>query len=206
MPEIVGTFVRAKTRDEGANSSMQSWDGPSGDLAQERLEFAEGHLDRVKVGGILRQIAKGRARGFDRLADAGDFVGSKIIDHHDRLLVEVSQFRVTGPTPRDHANSGSRKALCGSAGRQLGLACNGRVGKKARPAAGPERLYDVDCFLSHGANLHRGQSTRDPTPSADDRTALEPRFFRRVADFTLMRARPPRRNSSPARRIGVSDR
>src|SRR5258708_37144040 len=66
MPEIVGTFVRAKTRDEGANSSMQSWDGPSSDLAEERLEFAEGHLDRVKVGGILRQIAKGRARGFDR--------------------------------------------------------------------------------------------------------------------------------------------
>src|SRR5260370_32219657 len=83
MPEIVGTFVRAKTRDEGANSSMQSWDGPSGDLAQVSLELAEGHLDRVKVGGILRQIAKGRARGFDRLADAGDFVGSKIIDHHD---------------------------------------------------------------------------------------------------------------------------
>jgi hypothetical protein len=125
---------------------------------------------------------------------------------NDRLLVEVSQFRVTGPTPRDHANSGSRKALCGSAGRQLGLACNGRVGKKARPAAGPERLYDVDCFLSHGANLHRGQSTRDPTPSADDRTALESRFFRRVADFTRMRARPSRRNSSPARRIGVSGR
>ena len=67
---------------------MQSWDGPSGDLAQERLEFAEGHLDRVKVGGILRQIAKGRARGFDRLADAGDFVGSKIIDHHDIVSLQ----------------------------------------------------------------------------------------------------------------------
>src|SRR5260221_14655827 len=54
-----------------------------GDLAQVSLEFAEGHLDRVKVGGILRQRAKGCSRGLDRLADAGDFVGSKIIDHHD---------------------------------------------------------------------------------------------------------------------------
>ena len=88
MPEIVGTFVRAKTRDEGANSSMQRWDGPGGDLAQESLEFAEGHLDRVKVRGILRQIAKGCAGGFDRFADSGDFVGSKIIDHHDVVSLQ----------------------------------------------------------------------------------------------------------------------
>src|SRR5258707_5148512 len=88
MPEIVGTFVRAETRDEGANSSMQRWDGSGGDLAQESLEFAEGHLDRVKVGGILRQIAKGCSCGLDRLADAGDFVGSKIIDHHDIVSLQ----------------------------------------------------------------------------------------------------------------------
>src|SRR6266478_9438636 len=83
MPEIVGTFARVEVRDEGANSSMQSWDSARGDLAQVSLEFAERHFDRVKVGGILRQIAKGCSRGLDRLADAGDFVGSKIIDHHD---------------------------------------------------------------------------------------------------------------------------
>src|SRR6267378_552775 len=88
MPEIVGTFVRAKTRDEEANSSMQSWDSAGGDLAQVSLEFAEGHLDRVKVGGILRQIAKGCSRGLDRLADAGDFVGSKIIYHHDIVSLQ----------------------------------------------------------------------------------------------------------------------
>ena len=88
MPEIVGTFARAETRDEGANSSAQRWDGSGGDLAQERLEFAERHLDRVKVGGILRQIAKGCARRLDRFAHAGDFVGSKIIDHHDIVSLQ----------------------------------------------------------------------------------------------------------------------
>src|SRR5215471_20952291 len=88
MREIVGTFARAKTRDEGANSSTQRWDGPGGDLAQERLELAEGHLDRVKVGGILRQIAKGCARRLDRLAHSGDFMGSKIIDHHDIVSLQ----------------------------------------------------------------------------------------------------------------------
>jgi hypothetical protein len=91
MPEIVGTFARAETWDEGANSSTQRWDGSGGDLAQESFEFAVGHLDRVKVGGILGQIAKGCARGFDRLAHAGDFVSSKIIDHHD--VVSLQRWR-----------------------------------------------------------------------------------------------------------------
>jgi len=88
MREIVGTFARAETRDEGSNSSTQRWDGSGGNLAQERLELAEGHLDRVKVGGILRQIAKGCSRGLDRFAHAGDFVGSKIIDHHDIVSLQ----------------------------------------------------------------------------------------------------------------------
>src|SRR5260370_10641599 len=88
MREIVGTFAGAETGDEGANSSMQRWEGSCGDLAQERLEFAEGHLDRVKVGGILRQIAKGCARRLDRFAHTSDFVGSKIIDHHDIVSLQ----------------------------------------------------------------------------------------------------------------------
>src|SRR5215470_7870962 len=88
MPEIVGTFARAETWDEGANSSTQRWDGSGGDLAQESFEFAVGHLDRVKVGGILGQIAKGCACGFDGLAHAGDFVSSKIVDHHDIVSLQ----------------------------------------------------------------------------------------------------------------------
>jgi hypothetical protein len=110
MPEIVGTFVKVKTRDEGANSSMQRWDGPGGNLAQESLEFAEGHLDRVKVGGILGQIAKGCARGFDRLAHAGDFVGSKIINYHDvvslerwrEALLNIGHEHFSGHRPIEH--------------------------------------------------------------------------------------------------------
>jgi len=110
MPEIVGTFVRAKTRDEGANSSTQRWDRPGGDLAQERLEFAVGHLDRVKIGGILRQIAKGCARRLDRLAHAGDFVGSKIIDHHDivslqcwhEAMFNIGKEHLSGHRPIEH--------------------------------------------------------------------------------------------------------
>src|SRR5215470_20024855 len=88
MLEIVVTFARAETWDEGANGSMQCGDGACGDLAQVSLEFAEGRLDGVKVGGILRQIAKGCARRLDRLAHASDFMGSKIIDHHDVVSLQ----------------------------------------------------------------------------------------------------------------------
>ena len=110
MPEIVCTFARAKTRDEGANSATQRWDRPGGDLAQERLEFAEGHLDRVKVGGIFRQIAEGCSRALDRLANAGYFVGLKIIDHHDvvspqcrhEAMFDIGKEHLSGHGPIEH--------------------------------------------------------------------------------------------------------
>jgi len=110
MPEIVGTFVRAQTQDEGANSSTQRWDGRGGELAQESLEFAEGHLHRVKVGGKLRQMAKGCSRGLDRLTNAGDFVGSKIIDHHDvvslqcwhEAMFDIGKEHFSGHRPIEH--------------------------------------------------------------------------------------------------------
>jgi len=37
----------------------------------------------LKVGGILRQIAKACARRLDRFAHAGDLWARRIIDHHD---------------------------------------------------------------------------------------------------------------------------
>jgi hypothetical protein len=98
MPEIVSTFVRAETRDEGADRSTQTRDGGGGDLAQVGLEFTEGHLDRIKVRGILRQITKGCAHGLDRIAHAGDFVGSKIIDHHDIVSLQCP-LAPRGPRP-----------------------------------------------------------------------------------------------------------
>jgi len=85
---------------------------------------------------------------------------------NDGLLVEVSQFRITGARPRDHANSALCKALSGSAGRQLGLARNGWVRKKTCPAAGAERLHDVDCFLSQVADLHSASQPRRNSSTA----------------------------------------
>jgi hypothetical protein len=53
-------------------------DGVPCEHAQVRLEFAEGHLDRMKIGRVLRQIAKRCAGSLDRLRDAGNLVGARL--------------------------------------------------------------------------------------------------------------------------------
>jgi hypothetical protein len=88
MPEIVGAFLSAEGGDERANSSVKPGDGVLSNFAQVGFEFAEGILDGVKVWRILRQIAKCRACGFDRLSYAEDFVGCKIVHHHDIVSME----------------------------------------------------------------------------------------------------------------------
>jgi hypothetical protein len=45
MPYIVGAFLRLEGQEEGANCSIDSWDGALCELAQVSLEFAERHLD-----------------------------------------------------------------------------------------------------------------------------------------------------------------
>ena len=88
MSEIVGAFWSLKGREERANSVAYAWDGALRKLAQVSLEFAEGHLDRIKVRRVLRQIAKRCASRLDRLHDAGNFVGGQIIDHNDVVWLE----------------------------------------------------------------------------------------------------------------------
>ena len=51
MAEIVGAFLRADLWDEGANSSIEGRNSSGGELAQERLEFAVRHLNRIKDQG-----------------------------------------------------------------------------------------------------------------------------------------------------------
>ena len=50
MSEVVGGFACAEASSEDANFSAQSRDGALGEFAQEGLEFAEGHFDRIEVG------------------------------------------------------------------------------------------------------------------------------------------------------------
>src|ERR1700681_4705476 len=54
-----------------------------GRLAQMRLYFAEGRLDRVEIRRIWRQKTQRRARCFDCLLDAGNLVGWEIVHDDD---------------------------------------------------------------------------------------------------------------------------
>src|SRR5271163_3003583 len=58
MPEIIGTFLRTEQWDERANCSIEAWDSSRRNLAQECLEFAVRHFDRIEIGRVFRQVAR----------------------------------------------------------------------------------------------------------------------------------------------------
>src|SRR5471032_3221447 len=88
MPEVVGAFLSTKLWQERANCSVETSNSPRSGLAQQRLEFAVGHLDGIKVGRVLRQVTNCRPRFLDGLPDARDFVGSEVVHHDDVVALK----------------------------------------------------------------------------------------------------------------------
>jgi hypothetical protein len=78
------------------------------------FEFAEGQFDRVEIGRILREINRRRARRFDPLRDAGDFVYRQIVHEHglaapqrrDLALLHISEKHRPVHGPLDHKRCG----------------------------------------------------------------------------------------------------
>src|SRR6266545_3191287 len=83
MPEVIGTFLSSEALKKRANGPAQTGHCSLGSLAQECLEFAERHLDRIEVGRVLRQVAQGRSRVLDRLTDGCSFVDIDVVDDDD---------------------------------------------------------------------------------------------------------------------------
>src|SRR6266404_7853561 len=52
------------------------------------LEFTEGRLDRVEVGRVRWKVKQRRTHRFDRLPDASDLVGWKIVYDDDLAALE----------------------------------------------------------------------------------------------------------------------
>jgi len=67
VSEVVGGFASGEVAGKRADAAAQPRNCPLTRLAQAGLQPAEGHLDRVQVGGIFGQIAKRRTSRFDRL-------------------------------------------------------------------------------------------------------------------------------------------
>ena len=88
MAKKVRAFPRAEIPNNATDPAQETRNGMLGRLAQMRLEFAEGQFDRVEVRRIFGQIDQRRSRRLDRLRDAGDFVGCKVIHEDDVTAVE----------------------------------------------------------------------------------------------------------------------
>src|SRR5229473_666177 len=85
MPEVVRSFPRAEASRERSDAAAEIADGSFCDLAQKRLEFAEGHLDWVQIRRVFRQITKRRAASLDRFAYAKNLVRGEIV-HDDNVF------------------------------------------------------------------------------------------------------------------------
>src|SRR6266513_5890738 len=83
MAKEVAAFLRAEIGNNATDPAQEPQNRMLGRLAQMRLEFAEGQLDRVEVRRILRKLNQRRARCCDRLRDAGDLVDRQMVHQHD---------------------------------------------------------------------------------------------------------------------------
>lgn len=114
MTKVVRAFLCTEQRQERANCSVDTRNASRCDLAQERLELAVWHLDRVEVGRICRQIANGRSRFLYHLSNAGTHMDPAVVHHDDvialqgwtQTLLKISQkhLRVHRPL-EDHRRS-----------------------------------------------------------------------------------------------------
>lgn len=111
MSEVVATLRTTEGWHERADPAAQTTNSSLRDLAQECFESTERHLDRVKVRRVLRQILQGCTSSFDRLLHADNFVGRKVVYHHDvatlerrcQALVDIGHERCSVDRPvKDH--------------------------------------------------------------------------------------------------------
>src|SRR4029453_15997773 len=88
MIEIVGTFLGAKSWNERANSSVESWNSSRGNLAQELLEFAVRHFNWIEVRRVLWKIAKCRSSFLNRRPNSRTQMDTAVIHRHNVVASE----------------------------------------------------------------------------------------------------------------------
>src|SRR3546814_6949970 len=67
---------------------MRISDWSSDVCSSDLLEFGEGHLDRIHVRAVGRQVKDLGAAGGDRLADPGNLVSRQVVEHDDIAALE----------------------------------------------------------------------------------------------------------------------
>lgn len=120
--EVIGAVFRGEAVEDDADASPERVDG-TGWLGSERgLELGEGHLDRVHVRGVWRQVEQLRLFLGDDLGDAIDLVGPRVV--HDDDVARSERWREDlggvglerGPVHRPFQNPGSDEATSSQTG------------------------------------------------------------------------------------------
>ena len=88
MGEVCGAFLRRKFAECFGDFAPQAGDGAGRCLAQEGFEFGEDLFDGIEVGRLGRQIAHMRARCFDGILDASDFMAGQVVHDDDLARLE----------------------------------------------------------------------------------------------------------------------
>src|SRR5262245_9278781 len=88
MPEKVPAFSWAEIGNNATDPAQEARDRVLRRLAQMRLHFAEGRLDRVEIWRIRRKIKKRGTRRFDCLFDADDLMSGEIVHDDDISSLE----------------------------------------------------------------------------------------------------------------------
>ena len=83
MLDVAETFVGWEMIQKSADGVPQAGNGAFCRTAKKPLQFAEQLLDGIEVWRIWRQIAELGTCIFDGRANATDFVGREIVQHHD---------------------------------------------------------------------------------------------------------------------------
>ena len=83
MIEEVEALGLCEVVDEDADAIPECRDGSLGGLTEQRLELREGHLDRIEIRRIGRQIEELGAGKLDPLSNAIDLVSWQIVHDDD---------------------------------------------------------------------------------------------------------------------------
>src|SRR6266852_5166909 len=84
MSQVIATFLGTDGACDLADATAKVVYGSLCGFAQMRFDFAEAILDRVEIGGVLRQITQCCTGRFNRLAHTRYFVRWQIV-HNDRI-------------------------------------------------------------------------------------------------------------------------
>lgn len=150
--EEVGALDGKEAVEELADAGDEGVDGAGWFLSEKRLELREGHLDRVHVWAVGREVEELRAASGNGLADACDLVSGEVVEHDDIAAPEGRREQLLDIDPE-------------------GFAIHWAI---EHPGRGEPREAQTG-YEGHGLPVTEGHAI--PATLADRRPTIEPRHL-----------------------------